>query len=78
MTAAPARSVPDEDTTSRGIAGNAQILAWNDEGRAGKVTEADGKVYDANGGRPLKKEPNGTTPYLPGHEVTLATGAAWP
>jgi RHS repeat-associated protein len=70
------------NTTSRKIAGNTQVLDWNAEGRTSKVTEADGKkseyIYDANGGRLLKKEPNGTTLYLPGHEVTLATGAASP
>jgi RHS repeat-associated protein len=61
---------------TRKISGNTQTLEWNAEGRVSKVTEADGKaseyVYDASGARLLKKEPNATVLYLPGHEVILA------
>ncbi|CAM4299546.1 RHS repeat-associated core domain-containing protein [Kibdelosporangium persicum] len=60
---------------TRKIGGNTQTLEWNAEGRVSKVTEADGKVseylYDSSGSRLIKREPNATTLYLPGHEVIL-------
>ncbi|WP_436495337.1 RHS repeat-associated core domain-containing protein [Actinokineospora sp. HUAS TT18] len=70
------------NTRTRKIGGNTQTLDWNAEGRTSKVTEADGKkseyIYDANGARLIKKEPNATTLYLPGQELILPTGAANP
>jgi RHS repeat-associated protein len=63
------------NTRTRTIGGNQQTLDWNVEGRVSKVTEANGQkseyVYDADGNRLLKKEPNATTLYLPGQEVVL-------
>nr|WP_052478971.1 RHS repeat-associated core domain-containing protein [Kibdelosporangium sp. MJ126-NF4]CEL21558.1 hypothetical protein [Kibdelosporangium sp. MJ126-NF4]CTQ95874.1 hypothetical protein [Kibdelosporangium sp. MJ126-NF4] len=64
---------------TRKLAGNTQTLEWNAEGRVSKVTEADGKaseyVYDSGGGRLIKREPNATILYLPGHEVVLQKNA---
>jgi RHS repeat-associated protein len=70
------------NTETRTIGGDTQTLEWSAEGRLSTVTEADGKkseyVYDANGSRLLKKEPNATILYLPGQELILAKGAAEP
>ncbi len=64
------------NTTKRTIGGNAQILAWNDTGNLAKATEASGAettyLYDAGGNRVQRKDPTGTTIYLPGVELKLS------
>ncbi|MDX2676807.1 polymorphic toxin-type HINT domain-containing protein [Streptomyces sp. NY05-11A] len=64
------------NTTKRTIGGNAQSLTWNDTGKVGEVTEANGSktsyLYDASGNRLVRKDPSGTTVYLPGTELKLS------
>ncbi|MGW2614311.1 polymorphic toxin-type HINT domain-containing protein [Streptomyces sp. NPDC001500] len=64
------------NTTKRTIGGNAQALAWDDSGALNKVTEASGAettfLYDAAGSRVQRKDPSGTTVYLPGTELKLS------
>ncbi|MGW2819694.1 RHS repeat-associated core domain-containing protein [Streptomyces sp. NPDC001443] len=64
------------NTTKRTIGGNAQVLAWDDASALAKVTEAGGSetsfLYDANGNRVQRKDPSGTTVYLPGTELKLS------
>ncbi|MFI5792545.1 RHS repeat domain-containing protein [Streptomyces sp. NPDC051677] len=64
------------NTTKRTIGGNAQSLTWNDAGKVSEVTEASGSktsyVYDASGNRLVRKDPSGTTVYLPGTELKLS------
>lgn len=65
------------NTTKRTTGGNAQILAWDDTGALSKVTEGSGAetgfLYDAYGNRVQRKDPSGTTVYLPGTELKLST-----
>jgi RHS repeat-associated protein len=59
---------------SGGLAGSAQTLEWDAEGRLAKVTEAGRTtthVYDANGSRLLRRDPDGTTLYLGPMELRL-------
>ncbi|WP_327694870.1 polymorphic toxin-type HINT domain-containing protein [Streptomyces sp. NBC_00459] len=64
------------NTTKRTIGGDAQILVWDDSGALSKVTEASGSettyLYDAGGSRVQRKDPSGTTVYLPGTELKLS------
>ncbi len=68
------------NTTKRTIGGNAQSLAWDDSGKLTKATEAGGAettyLYDAEGERVQRKDPSGTTVYLPGMELHLPTGGS--
>ncbi|QXV63070.1 polymorphic toxin-type HINT domain-containing protein [Amycolatopsis sp. TNS106] len=61
--------------TTRNISGSTQKLDWDPLGRTEKVTEADGRtstyLYDADGGRLIKREPGSTTLYLDGMELVL-------
>nr|BFE70388.1 hypothetical protein GCM10020092_036890 [Actinoplanes digitatis] len=63
------------NTTRRAKAGEGQTLAWDAEGNLESVTDAAGKktsfLYDVDGSRILRKEPNQTTLYLPGMEIRL-------
>ncbi|MFD8915336.1 polymorphic toxin-type HINT domain-containing protein [Streptomyces sp. NPDC059575] len=63
-------------TTKRTIGGDAQSLAWNDSGKLTEVTEANGSktsyLYDGSGNRLVRKDPTGTTVYLPGTELKLS------
>ncbi|WP_422772346.1 polymorphic toxin-type HINT domain-containing protein [Plantactinospora sp. WMMC1484] len=62
------------NTTRRTAVGEDQELVWNPEGRVESVTEAGRTtsfVYDVDGGRILRKEPDATTLYLPGMELRL-------
>ncbi|MEV4708509.1 RHS repeat-associated core domain-containing protein [Actinoplanes sp. NPDC049316] len=63
------------NTISRGKAGEGQTLAWDAEGNLESVTDAAGKkttfLYDVDGSRMLRKEPDQTTLYLPGMEIRL-------
>lgn len=62
------------NTIGRKVAGVSQTLDWDAEGHLAKVTEG-GKTtsytYDAGGNRLLRKDPTGTTLYLPGMEVKV-------
>ncbi|WJK32836.1 RHS repeat-associated core domain-containing protein [Solwaraspora sp. WMMA2065] len=62
------------NTTKRVRVGEEQDLVWNAEGRLESVTE-DGKttsfVYDADGGRLVRKDPDSITVYLPNMELKL-------
>ncbi|MGX1547411.1 RHS repeat-associated core domain-containing protein [Streptomyces adustus] len=64
------------NTTKRTIGGNAQVLKWDDSDALNKVTEASGSetgyLYDATGNRVQRKDPSGTTVYLPGTELKLS------
>ncbi|MET7961534.1 polymorphic toxin-type HINT domain-containing protein [Micromonospora zamorensis] len=63
------------NTTRRAKAGEDQKLVWDAEGNLESVTDAAGKtasfLYDVDGSRMLRKEPNATTLYLPGMEIRL-------
>ncbi|MEV0806664.1 polymorphic toxin-type HINT domain-containing protein [Micromonospora sp. NPDC050200] len=63
------------NTKRRTKTGEDQTLAWDAEGNLESVTDAAGKktsfVYDVDGSRMLRKEPNVTTLYLPGMEIRL-------
>ncbi|MCX4739206.1 polymorphic toxin-type HINT domain-containing protein [Streptomyces antibioticus] len=64
------------NTTRRTIGGDAQDLLWNDQGKLSEVTEASGSkttyLYDGSGNRLVRKDPTGTTVYLPGTELKLS------
>ncbi|MFJ7168377.1 polymorphic toxin-type HINT domain-containing protein [Streptomyces globosus] len=69
------------NTTKRTVLGNTQTLAWDIEGHLEKVTEGQGEsaketsyLYDAQGNRLIRRDPSGTTLYLPGTEVHVAKG----
>ncbi|SCL24453.1 polymorphic toxin-type HINT domain-containing protein [Micromonospora inyonensis] len=63
------------NTTTRTEVGEDQTLVWDAEGNLDSVTDAAGAktsfVYDVDGSRILRKEPDATTLYLPGMEVRL-------
>ncbi|MFD7258420.1 polymorphic toxin-type HINT domain-containing protein [Streptomyces sp. NPDC059874] len=72
------------NTTQRTIQGDTQNLEWDVEGRLKKVSPASGDtakdteyLYDAGGNRLIRRDPTGTTLYLPGTEIHVAkaTGA---
>lgn len=53
----------------------AQTLTWNAEGKLTSTVEGsktDTNVYDADGGRLIRRDATGTTLYLPGMEVRRA------
>ena len=60
--------------------GSGQILEWNTEGKLAKVTENGSDVtyvYDADGSRLIRKDPTGSTLYLPdGTELRALNGAS--
>ncbi|MGW0703226.1 polymorphic toxin-type HINT domain-containing protein [Streptomyces sp. NPDC002867] len=64
------------NTTKRTIGGDAQVLEWTDTGKLAKAKEADGSettyLYDSGGNRVQRKDPTGTTVYLPGMELKLS------
>lgn len=62
------------NTTQRAVMGTTQDLSWDLEGHLTSVTQADKTteyVYDAGGNRLIRRDPTGTTLYLPGTEVRL-------
>ncbi|MFJ6246261.1 MULTISPECIES: polymorphic toxin-type HINT domain-containing protein [unclassified Streptomyces] len=64
------------NTTSRTVQGDTQILKWDLEGHLEKATAGTKEtsfVYDAGGNRLIKRDPSGTTLYLPGTELQLGT-----
>ena len=73
---------PAGNTTTRAVAGqSAQTLSWDVEGHLGSVADAAGTtsyLYDAAGGRLVRRDPTGTTLYLAGTEIRLdkAAGAS--
>ncbi|MFV2216743.1 RHS repeat-associated core domain-containing protein [Actinomadura sp. LOL_016] len=66
-------------TTTEGPTNSTQTFDWNTEGELAKVTENGNDVtyvYDADGNRLIRKDPTGTTLYLPGGtELRAPTGA---
>ncbi|MFG3702322.1 polymorphic toxin-type HINT domain-containing protein [Micromonospora sp. NPDC047620] len=70
------------NTTVRNLAGVEQTLDWDTEGRLTAVTRSGKTVsylYDADGNRLIRRDPNGTGTvlYLPGGmEVKVAAGAS--
>ncbi|QEU81733.1 RHS repeat-associated core domain-containing protein [Streptomyces subrutilus] len=67
------------NTKTRTVQGNTQTMDWDSEGHLAKVTEGS-KVteflYDVNGNRLIKRDPSGTTLYLPGTELRLKPSGA--
>lgn len=64
------------NTKSRTIQGDTQNLEWNASGQLERVTKGTDStefVYDADGSRLIKRDPTGTTLYLPGTQVKLTT-----
>ncbi|MBM2623800.1 hypothetical protein JIG36_50760 [Actinoplanes sp. LDG1-06] len=58
--------------TTRPGATNGQVLTWDAEGKLVKVTEGSKtttNLYDAGGNRLIRRDPGGTTLYLPGQEI---------
>ncbi|TDB77119.1 sugar-binding protein, partial [Actinomadura sp. KC216] len=69
---------PSGNPTTRTVGDSTQTLTWNTEGDLTKITEGPavtGFVYDADGNRLLRKDPGGTTLYLPGTELRRTTGS---
>ncbi|MFI5589997.1 polymorphic toxin-type HINT domain-containing protein [Amycolatopsis sp. NPDC051758] len=66
---------PTGNTTSRKVSGSSQTLEWDASGRLAKLEEHDGRktsfVYDADGGRLIKRESGTTTLYLDGMELVV-------
>ncbi|NWF25126.1 sugar-binding protein [Streptomyces sp. PKU-EA00015] len=62
--------------TTKRIGGDAQVLEWTDTGKLAKAKEANGSettyLYDSGGNRVQRKDPTGTTVYLPGMELKLS------
>lgn len=67
------------NTTSRTIGGTTQTLSWLPDGELAKISDgAQGDtsfVYNAAGDRLIRRDPTGTTLYLPGMEIRLAKNA---
>jgi RHS repeat-associated protein len=64
------------NTLSRPGANGQQQLSWDAEGRVSSVTDSSGPtsfVYDADGSRLVRRDPAGTTLYLPGTELRLSS-----
>lgn len=64
------------NTKTRTIQGDTQNLEWDVSGKLSKVTKGSAStevVYDSNGERLIKREPSGTTLYLPGTEIKLTS-----
>ncbi|MBW5482770.1 hypothetical protein [Streptomyces bambusae] len=65
------------NTDLRTVQGNTQDFERDTEGRLAKVTEGSRTteyVYDGGGNRLIKRDPSGSTLYLPGTEVKLTPG----
>ncbi|MEV0663875.1 RHS repeat-associated core domain-containing protein [Actinomadura luteofluorescens] len=57
----------------------AQSMEWDAEGELSKLTENGTDtsfIYDADGNRLIRKDPTGSTLYLPGTELRAVTGAS--
>jgi RHS repeat-associated protein len=70
---------PAGDTTNRALAGDAQTLTWDAEGRLASATK-DGKTstfaYDADGTLLLRRDPGSTVLYVDGEEITVNSAGA--
>ncbi|MBC6460373.1 polymorphic toxin-type HINT domain-containing protein [Actinomadura sp. HBU206391] len=70
------------NTTARTIGTSTQTLDWGTEGELAKVTDsAKGEtsfVYTPGGDRLIRRDPSGTTLYLPGMEIRLDKGTTTP
>ncbi|RSS81480.1 polymorphic toxin-type HINT domain-containing protein [Streptomyces sp. WAC06614] len=68
------------NTVSRTVQGDKQNLEWDVEGRLSKVTQGSTTtefLYDTSGKRLIKRDPTGTTLYLPGSEIKLTKSGAF-
>ncbi|GAA3817853.1 RHS repeat-associated core domain-containing protein [Sphaerisporangium flaviroseum] len=67
------------NTAKRNTGSGDQTLTWDAEGRLTKVADPvegeTGYAYDVTGTRLIRRDPDGTTVYLPGLEVRLSKGA---
>lgn len=64
------------NTTSRQLGGTGQTLTWDAEGHLASVTkdgQATSYLYDADGTQLIRRDPTGTTLYLPDTELHLDT-----
>jgi RHS repeat-associated protein len=62
------------NTLSRPAAAGTQSLEWNTEGKLIKSTDSTGittYLYDGSGNRLIRKDPGGSTLYLPGQELRV-------
>ncbi|WP_182903040.1 RHS repeat-associated core domain-containing protein [Microbispora sp. H10830] len=62
------------DQTGNTISRKTATLEWDSEGHLAKVTDGGATtsfLYDADGDRLIRRDPTGTTLYLPGQEVRL-------
>ncbi|MET8655749.1 DddA-like double-stranded DNA deaminase toxin [Streptomyces griseus] len=67
------------NTKTRVIGGNTQTLEWNATGQPAKIKTSTGDttyIYGPDGSRMVRKDPNATTVYLPGMELSLAAGSS--
>ena len=67
------------NVSSRPAIGGDQSLSWDRERRLAATEDATGKtsyVYDADGNRLVRRDPGGTTLYLPGQEIRLTTSGS--
>jgi RHS repeat-associated protein len=65
---------PAGNMTDRTYAGQQQVLNWDADGHLGSVVQGGQTtsfVYDADGNRLVRKDPNATTLYLDGMELRL-------
>ncbi|WP_052684780.1 DUF5615 family PIN-like protein [Lentzea aerocolonigenes] len=68
-------------TATRKVGATNQTLDWDAEGRVVKVAEGAKTtefLYSPDGSRLIRRDPEGTTLYLPGQELRLAKGATAP
>ncbi|HEX8630922.1 MAG TPA: RHS repeat-associated core domain-containing protein, partial [Catenuloplanes sp.] len=64
------------NTKTRTTGGSTQVLDWDAEGHLTNTVEGDKKtsyIYDAAGNRLLRRDPTGTTLYLPSQELKADT-----
>jgi hypothetical protein len=68
------------NTTKRAIGTTTQNLTWDIEGRLANVVDSSkgttGYLYTPGGDRLLRRDPGGTTLYLPGTELRQAKGSS--
>jgi YD repeat-containing protein len=69
MLCRPASAVLNTCPANGGAGAESAMLTWNSEGRLAKSTDKTGDttfVYDADGTRLIRRDPAGSTLYLPG------------
>ncbi|MER8230882.1 RHS repeat-associated core domain-containing protein [Streptomyces sp. NPDC094049] len=67
------------NTTKRVTGGDTtRNIVWDSTGKPTSITDPTGTttfLYDADGNRIVREDPNATTVYLPGMELSVATGS---